>query len=124
MALADGVVLDFDLGMGTATTVQPRSVPRIYLILGNVDYPIESTCNNALTIDYAIVLDGFHRQDERVYKLAWRLLFLLRTLPFNSLEVDNREYSVLCTPGNATWEYDEQSQMYTHQLNLNVVLRV
>lgn len=122
--LSTGVIFDFDLDEVGATPVSPRVAPRIYLLPSSVSYARENSCNNNLQLEYSFVIDGFHFRDERAHKLAWRLMFLLRNIPFTSLKIDDYEFPVICEVGNGSWDYDVEKETIQHSLSISVQVKV
>ena len=123
-SLSTGVIFDFDLEAVGVTPVSPRVAPRIYLLPSSVSYSRETTCNNNLQLEYSFVIDGFHFRDVRAHKLAWRLMFLLRNIPFTSLKIDEYEFPVICEVGNGSWDYDVEKETIQHSLSISVQVRV
>ncbi len=123
-ALSDGVVFDFDLVDTPITPPAPRDVPRIYLLPTSVSCPVESSCNNDLTLEYSVVIDGFHFRDARLAKIAWRMMFLLRYFPVTSLVIDGASFFVQFDVGTGSWDYGAERQTMTHQIGFTVRIKV
>ena len=123
--LGKGLVFDFDLmDVPVNTPIAPRNTPRMYLIPQSTNYELSSTANYMLTLNYQLVVEGFHFRNERMYKLIYRLLVLLRNTTFGQLQVDNRMFNLTYSPGNGSYDYDAQSQLMTWNLELTLALYV
>lgn len=127
---ADKVVCDFDLIDDPSkeefvnVPYQPSTRPRFYILPQSVQYPRESSCNNNLIIQYQFVLEGFQARDMLFHQICYRLLALLRDIPFVTIILDNQCFPVLCNVGDGTWEYDAEHQTMTHTVGLQVEIRI
>ena len=124
LELADGVVFDFDLPVATDTPTQPRDCPRIYVLPSQVEYPGATSCCNQLILNYSIVIDGFHIRDPKANKMAFRMMFLMRNIPFTSIDIDGYPFGVICVPGSGSWDYDSSRQTMAHTIGLTVNIYV
>lgn len=123
--LGKGLVFDFDLvDVPVNTPITPRNTPRMYLLPQSTQYELSSTANYMLTLNYQLVVEGFHFRNERMYKLIYRLLVLLRNTTFGQLEVDGRKFNLTYSPGSGSYEYDAQSQLMAYSLELTLALYV
>ena len=69
--LGSGLVYDFDLvDVPVTTPITPRNTPRMYLIPQTTQYDLSSTANYLLTLNFQLVIEGFHFRNERLYKLV------------------------------------------------------
>lgn len=127
---AGRVICDFDLiddpdkEEFVNVPYQPQNRPRLYLLPQSVQYPRESSCNNNLIIQYQIVLEGYQVRDVLFHQTCYRLLALLRDIPFVSIILDDTCFPVLCNVGDGTWEYDQEHQTMTHTIGLTVEIRI
>lgn len=123
--LGKGLVFDFDLvDVPVTTPITPRNTPRMYLLPQSTQYDLSSTANYMLTLNYQLVVEGFHFRNARLYKLVYRLLALLRSSTFGQMRVDGRMFNLTYSPGSGSFEYDAQSQLQTYSLELTVALYV
>ncbi len=126
----DGAILDFDLietpeqEEFVNVPYQPKNRGRIYVLPQSVEYPRETSCNNNLIIQYQIVLEGFKARDMYFHQICYRVLAILRDMPFCSIILDDNCFPVLCQVGNGTWEYDAEHQTMNHTINLQVEIRI
>jgi len=127
---ADKVICDFDLieipddESFVNTPYQPATRPRLSILPTSVEYPRESSCNNNLIIQYSIVLEQFQARDILFHQICYRLIALLREIPFVSIILDDICFPVLCNVGTGTWEYDSEHQTMTHTIGLQVEIRI
>lgn len=139
--LLDGVVVDFDFidkeedfnggeGFGDPIDTEephitpfrlpkhPKNPPRITLLPQTAQYPKFSSCNNKLEIHFQVVLEGFHVRSARFYRLVFRLVQLLRNLPFTCLTERNEEFPVICDVGSGSWNYDQDGQFMSYSMDI------
>lgn len=122
---SDKFLFDFEpIASPTKTPAQWRDKPRLTVLPTSIAYPRESSCNNNLTLTYAIVLEGFHIRDEVRAQLEWRLMYLLRYLPFTSLLIDGAEYPVIAEPDSGTWDFDSERQTLSFAMGLTLQIKV
>ena len=99
---------------------QPRNPPRIYLLPTSIEYPRASSCNNRLSLTLNVVLDGFHYKSVRFHKLSFRLLQFLRNIPFSQIQEDGQCFSVVCELSGSSFDYDQDRQVMTNTISLNI----
>lgn len=124
LAKETGLIFDFDLDTTPVTSPQPRNTPRIYLLPVSNQCELNSTCTHLLTLEYTIVIDGFHFRNAQVYRLAYRLLYLLRNFPLAKIRIDEDDFTVVCNPGTGSYDYDASSQLIQYNIGFSFLIYV
>ena len=70
------------------------------------------------------MLEGFKARDMYFHQICYRVLAILRDIPFCSIILDDTCFPVLCQVGNGTWEYDAEHQTMNHTITLQVEIRI
>lgn len=121
---SDRFLFDFmPVANPTRTPTQYRDKPRLSVLPTNITYARDTTCNNNLTINYEIVLEGFQLRDIIRPQVEWRIMYLLRNLPFTSMLIDNTEYPVIAEPEQGSWDFDSERQTLTFRVSVGIQTR-